>query len=109
MRGNAPGLFFGALAVAACAAFLMSDVRLADASQLPGGKMCLGDQCDLLRKPDRRVLPAGIMFARTSAVAIANDANPGSKAGKEKRSAKQDARKDKRAARRANRSKANTS
>ena len=109
MRGNAPKLFFGALAVAACAVFLMSDVTIADASPLPGGKMCMGDQCDLLRKPDRRILPAGVMFARTWTIAVANDANPGAKAHKQKRSAKKEARKDKRAARRANRSKPNTS
>ena len=74
MRGNVPRFYFGALAVAACTAFLISDARVADAAPLPGIKVCSSQQCDLLRKPERRILPAGVMFARASTIAVASDA-----------------------------------
>ena len=104
MRRVGPGLFFGAMAVAACTALLVSDAEFADAAPLPNDKVCSDTtRCDLLRQPDRRVLPAGVMFARASFTETATDALAGRGDRKDKRVARREARKERRAARRAKR------
>ena len=106
--GSGPHSFLsfvpGTLAIIALGALLAAVATDVDAAPLPGSKVCSDPgQCSLLRKPDRRILPAGVMFARVGWVDVASDGAKGAKAKKAAREAKRDARNEKRAAKRSKR------
>jgi len=92
------------------ALFIVTLAGAADAAAMPGLKVCTDTtSCDV-RKPDQRVLPAGVMFASAQWTEVASDAYAAPPPDrKQKREARREARKHKRAAKRTERKQANTS